>query len=155
MNNRYRKLHGIKSRFRGTNRTPCRGWNISQSIYPHTSIPHSMEPDKMQEKEELEKLEEKKKFVEEKIRYIRTRIENLTPVRYNTPPVFETKTGFIAVIDRARCSECGVCTNFCPQNAIKIKDVPVIDRSLCTGCGTCIPLCPRNAISMKSVAEVQ
>lgn len=78
-----------------------------------------------------------------------------------------------AIIDKARCVECGLCARVCPYNAIanskrpcenacKVKAISrgehnaaAIDNSKCTACGACIYQCPFGAIMDKShVVEV-
>jgi formate hydrogenlyase subunit 6/NADH:ubiquinone oxidoreductase subunit I len=54
-----------------------------------------------------------------------------------------------AVIDRERCTGCGVCVGLCPKDAIRIDDiVATVDVARCTGCGECIEICPNDAISL-------
>ena len=50
-----------------------------------------------------------------------------------------------AKIIEAKCSECGICGEKCPNDAI--KDFRVI-KSGCIGCGMCKKLCPSNAVEM-------
>jgi len=54
--------------------------------------------------------------------------------------------GFVAVIDRDRCTECGACVEACAFNAIE-KSIQ-IDTVSCEGCGVCEFVCPHGAISM-------
>jgi len=73
-----------------------------------------------------------------------------------------------AIIDKAKCIECGLCAKVCPYNAIanskrpcenacKVKAVSrgerneaTIDNSKCTACGACVYQCPFGAIMDKS-----
>lgn len=73
-----------------------------------------------------------------------------------------------AVIDPAKCVECGRCAAVCPYRAIqnrkrpcesacKVKaisrgarDVAVIDEKKCVSCGACVYQCPFGAVSDKS-----
>jgi len=155
MHNHYRKRPNLKGRFRRAYRTAYKGWNIFQSTFPASSMFYSEESENPNNREELGKLEEKKKLLEEKIHHIQNCIENLNSNKDKNPPVSGEKTGLIAVVNRVRCLACGICASFCPQGAIKIIDFPLIDRSICTGCGTCIPSCPIGAISLKSVTELK
>ncbi|MGI6451324.1 MAG: DUF362 domain-containing protein [Desulfitobacteriia bacterium] len=55
------------------------------------------------------------------------------------------------LIDKEKCSGCGICIPFCPYGAISLVDgIAVIDQELCVECGTCIRSrvvkCPKNAI---------
>lgn len=74
-----------------------------------------------------------------------------------------------AVIDKAKCIECGKCTKACPYGAIIPQHRPcmvsckpkaisidetgkaVIDNSKCIECGACVYKCPFGAISDKSL----
>ncbi len=80
-----------------------------------------------------------------------------------------TIEGHHAVIDKAKCIECGKCTKACPYSAIiaqhrpcitscKVKAISIndedkaeIDNSKCIQCGACILRCPFGAISDKSL----
>ncbi len=50
------------------------------------------------------------------------------------------------VIDTKKCTKCGICWAFCPENAIspKIK----INYEFCKGCGICAAECPLKIIKM-------
>lgn len=52
------------------------------------------------------------------------------------------------VIDYDHCKKCWwVCSTFCPDSAIEIKDdTPVIDYDHCKGCMVCVGVCPPHAI---------
>ena len=60
------------------------------------------------------------------------------------------------VVEQSKCIGCGVCTIYCPADAIKIirdqegKRKAWIDQSACLECGTCIRKrvvkCPRDAL---------
>ena len=61
------------------------------------------------------------------------------------------------VIDEARCTGCGVCLNFCPQEAIVLEaDRAEIKQELCSGCGICISIsaCPQCAIQEADLVPV-
>lgn len=52
-------------------------------------------------------------------------------------------------VNEDKCTSCGVCVDYCPNQAIDfVKDVARIGRS-CTGCGGCIMTCKQGAISVK------
>ncbi len=72
----------------------------------------------------------------------------------------ENKTGswrtFRPVTVEGKCTGCGICTWYCPEQAIKIvntggKKHTVIDYDYCKGCLICVNECPNNA--MKSEKE--
>lgn len=53
-------------------------------------------------------------------------------------------------VDASKCTGCGLCVKWCPQDAIKLVDgKAVIDSSKCTGCAECIVTCQFNAISIE------
>jgi len=52
--------------------------------------------------------------------------------------------GGIAVIDKNKCTECGLCRDLCRFDAIS-EDFNV-DRFACEGCGVCVDLCPEQAV---------
>jgi NAD-dependent dihydropyrimidine dehydrogenase PreA subunit len=57
---------------------------------------------------------------------------------------------YIAVVDKNRCTQCGICTERCVFGAWVIKDDEVIyDNKKCYGCGLCVTKCPDNAIKME------
>jgi MinD superfamily P-loop ATPase len=55
------------------------------------------------------------------------------------------QSGYTADIDKARCSECGLCQDLCRWNAINNDfEVNPVD---CEGCGVCVYFCPEKAIN--------
>jgi ferredoxin len=73
------------------------------------------------------------------------------------------KTGFRAVIDRERCSGCGLCFRACNVKAItmptevqfaqKSDRYAVADEEICLGCGACVTACKLGALSMVPAAN--
>ena len=61
------------------------------------------------------------------------------------------KTGgwrsFYPVRDQKKCTKCGFCWMFCPDNAIDEKFDANLDY--CKGSGICVKVCPFGAIYMK------
>jgi len=55
-------------------------------------------------------------------------------------------SGRTAVIDKRRCTRCGVCEVVCRYEAIKNFKV---DPIACEGCGFCFQVCPEDTITMK------
>jgi dihydroorotate dehydrogenase/Pyruvate/2-oxoacid:ferredoxin oxidoreductase delta subunit len=54
-----------------------------------------------------------------------------------------------AVVDKEKCSGCGLCVEVGHCNAIVMDDaVASIDPKLCKGCSTCIDICPKQSIRM-------
>ena len=54
------------------------------------------------------------------------------------------KGGHTAVIDKDKCTQCGICQELCRWNAI--DDNLEVDSIECEGCGVCVYFCPENAI---------
>jgi ferredoxin len=55
---------------------------------------------------------------------------------------------FIAV-DRELCTQCGLCAEVCPVEAIDAQDGTIIDEKKCITCCACIKSCPEGARSIK------
>ena len=56
----------------------------------------------------------------------------------------EFKAGNVAIINKDKCTQCGLCKELCRWNAI--KENFVIDPIDCEGCGVCYYFCPEGAI---------
>ncbi len=59
----------------------------------------------------------------------------------------EFKSSKLAVIDRTKCTECGLCRDSCRFYAI--SDSLLIDPFLCEGCGVCVVVCAEEAMSLQ------
>lgn len=58
-------------------------------------------------------------------------------------------SGFRAIIDKDKCTNCGVCLEYCRFDAIDIiNDQVKINETSCDGCKLCSRVCPEEAISM-------
>ena len=55
--------------------------------------------------------------------------------------------GQVALIDKGKCTECGLCQEVCRFEAIKDY---LVDRISCEGCGLCFQICPVDAIAMRA-----
>jgi heterodisulfide reductase subunit A len=65
-----------------------------------------------------------------------------------------------SMINKSKCTMCGLCTRVCPYNAITLADkkkgiYPVVIEAACTGCGTCSAECPVDAITMRHFTDEQ
>ena len=49
-------------------------------------------------------------------------------------------------VDRNKCTACGTCAKWCPEDAIAVEEYAVIDYERCIGCGECLTVCPEEAI---------
>lgn len=54
------------------------------------------------------------------------------------------EAGHVAVIDRDKCTECGLCRELCRWHAI--SEAFVVDPIECEGCGVCHYFCPEKAV---------
>lgn len=53
------------------------------------------------------------------------------------------------VLDRKKCSHCGMCFFFCPTGCISQNNGELVTNlDYCKGCGTCAKTCTRGAIAM-------
>lgn len=62
------------------------------------------------------------------------------------------------IIDYEHCNKCNwVCSNYCPDNAITVRDdgYPEIDLNHCKGCMICVSQCPPHAIGTLVEQEAQ
>ena len=73
-----------------------------------------------------------------------------TPLGNQGMYIVNTKRVVYPSIDKAKCSNCGICLLYCPVNSVK-KNTSVIeiDLSYCKGCGICQEECPKAAITME------
>jgi len=63
------------------------------------------------------------------------------------------------VVDKDRCTGCGLCAEICHQGCIALSDdatdtAPRIDHELCSTCTQCIAICPHRALSWNNVLAV-
>jgi Pyruvate/2-oxoacid:ferredoxin oxidoreductase delta subunit len=58
-------------------------------------------------------------------------------------------SGYIAVINRKKCVGCGKCVEYCPFEALNIRDKKSrVDPLKCMGCGICVNKCFKDAIKL-------
>lgn len=58
-------------------------------------------------------------------------------------------SNFIACIDAAECTACGLCARRCHVRAITAAEpTAAINPGLCLGCGVCVKSCPQGAITL-------
>lgn len=74
---------------------------------------------------------------------------DLQPLIANAKIASAGKTGtwrnYRPVVDEELCTECGVCTDYCPEGVMFNGK---IDYEFCKGCGICRELCKQGAIKM-------
>ena len=70
--------------------------------------------------------------------------------RNGTLPMINS-TFHLSVIDSDTCTGCGTCVDWCPTNAISLKndEYAVRQEESCIGCGVCARFCPEKAISLQ------
>ncbi len=70
--------------------------------------------------------------------------------RNGTLPMINS-TFHLSVIDDDSCTGCGTCVDWCPTDAITLKDEGYAVRleESCIGCGVCARFCPESAISLQ------
>jgi len=49
-------------------------------------------------------------------------------------------------VDEEKCVACGTCAEWCPADAIEVKESARINYELCIGCGQCLSVCPEGAV---------
>lgn len=75
----------------------------------------------------------------------------LTPVGDESLYILDTGSwrNFRPVINKEKCSNCGICSTYCPVNSIFKEDGQIkISMQYCKGCGICANECPKKAIDM-------
>jgi ferredoxin len=65
-----------------------------------------------------------------------------------------------AVVDRARCSLCGVCAGICPLGAVTLSEDArearlTFDPARCDGCRACQTACPEQAMTIRREVRVE
>ena len=56
-----------------------------------------------------------------------------------------------AIVDRKKCTVCGVCSDACPMGAISLRENQVEISDDCSLCGICVDTCEFGAISLPEV----
>jgi len=57
-------------------------------------------------------------------------------------------SGYVARVEEAACTACGVCEESCPFGAIEMDGTAVVNWEACMGCGVCVGQCPSQALSL-------
>ena len=55
----------------------------------------------------------------------------------------------LPIVDREKCTGCGACIEFCPEEAIIMKDGKAYITIDCIECGGCAGECETDAISFE------
>lgn len=56
----------------------------------------------------------------------------------------------IPVIDRQKCTVCGMCVDICPEDVLSVEAgaLMIANPGACTMCAECESICPEHAISV-------
>ncbi len=58
---------------------------------------------------------------------------------------FEMHSSVTPFLRKDKCSGCGICAEYCPEDAITVETLAEIDSAKCIGCGECLGVCPTGA----------
>lgn len=58
-----------------------------------------------------------------------------------------------AIVDRKKCTVCGVCSDACPMGSIELKETSVEISDDCSLCGMCVDACEFGAISLPELSK--
>jgi ferredoxin hydrogenase large subunit len=56
---------------------------------------------------------------------------------------------YMVIIDEKKCLGCGICTHFCPVDALEGWVVIEVNRKKCIDCLDCVGTCPVDALEVK------
>ena len=76
---------------------------------------------------------------------------------------FPSEKGNVAIVNKVRCTGCGVCEAVCNVNAIKVaedsesegKRKATVNPKACEGCGACVSACPTAAMDQTCFSNAQ
>jgi len=76
---------------------------------------------------------------------------------------FPSDKGNVAIVNKVRCTGCGVCEAVCNVNAIKVVEDPesegkrkaTVNPKACEGCGACVSACPTAAMDQTCFSNAQ
>ncbi len=55
----------------------------------------------------------------------------------------------MVVVDEQKCVGCGICTHFCPVEALEGWGVIHLNRDKCLDCLDCVSACPVDALEVR------
>ena len=64
------------------------------------------------------------------------------------------RSSYVAEIDAAKCSGCGVCAKACRFDAIMMRPKAVVDPLRCEGCGMCLLVCPLAEFEVENPVQI-
>ncbi|HEY3419621.1 MAG TPA: hydrogenase iron-sulfur subunit [Methanomassiliicoccales archaeon] len=76
---------------------------------------------------------------------------------------FPSEKGNVAIVNKVRCTGCGVCEAVCNVNAIRVAEDPeaggkrkaTVNPKACEGCGACVSACPTAAMDQTCFSNAQ
>jgi coenzyme F420-reducing hydrogenase delta subunit/ferredoxin len=76
---------------------------------------------------------------------------------------FPSEKGNVAIVNKVRCTGCGICEAVCNVNAIKVaedadaggKRKATVNPKACEGCGACVSACPSAAMDQTCFSNAQ
>lgn len=64
------------------------------------------------------------------------------------------KANYVADVDEAACTACGVCEDRCQVDAISVRGTAaIVEHQKCIGCGLCVSGCPSDAVRLTRRAD--
>jgi len=73
----------------------------------------------------------------------------LRALKRDPQPARIASSSFMACLDANACTGCGLCTQRCQMEAIRVNDKKaVLDADRCIGCGLCVSTCPTHCLSL-------
>lgn len=71
-------------------------------------------------------------------------------IKLDPNPASRISSPFVACLNENTCTGCGICTDRCQMDAIRIEDgKAILQTNRCIGCGLCISTCPTNSFSLE------
>ena len=55
----------------------------------------------------------------------------------------------VVSVNQSKCVGCGICTVFCPVEALGGMGVIKLDENICNDCLACVETCPVDALEVK------
>ena len=77
------------------------------------------------------------------------RIGILNTIIVKIPRAKDKKDFGIQNVNEERCTQCNICEEKCPYEAIHLDPYPIFDHTRCQGCWACYNHCPEKAIYTK------
>ncbi len=79
----------------------------------------------------------------------------LTSAKKFEKPAELFATNYYAVIEKDKCSGCGICIKRCQMNAITRidKNTVILNPARCIGCGLCVTKCKKQAVTLKKKSK--